>query len=116
LSAFLSAIAISATAEALASADAPFLSASALAAADALGDFAFNSRIKNPTPSHRVAVSRSDFVKGPVKAPRPITEKVKVIHNERTAKAVKWFFCRFSIGSCCRPIRSNVCQSNRGKN
>jgi len=61
----------------------------------ALGDFAFNSRIKNPTPSHRVAVSRSDFVKSPVKAPRPITEKVKVIHNERTLKVVKWFFLPF---------------------
>jgi hypothetical protein len=39
---------------------APFLSASALAAADALGGFAFNSGIKKSTPSHRVAVSRSD--------------------------------------------------------
>jgi hypothetical protein len=37
----------------------------------ALGDFAFNSSIKNPTPSHRVAVSRSDFVKGPVKIYEP---------------------------------------------
>jgi len=42
--------------------------------------------------SHRVAVSRGDFVKGPVKVPRPISEKVKVIHNERTVKTVKWFF------------------------
>jgi len=42
--------------------------------------------------SHRVAVSRSDFVKGPVKVPRPISEKVKVIHNARTVKTVKWFF------------------------
>jgi len=55
----------------------------------ALGVFAFNSCIKNPTPSHRVAVSRSDFVEGPVKVSRPISEKVKVIHSERTVKAVK---------------------------
>jgi hypothetical protein len=37
----------------------------------ALCDFAFNSSINNPTPSHRVAVSRSDFVKGTVKVSRP---------------------------------------------
>jgi hypothetical protein len=42
--------------------------------------------------SHCVAVSRSDSVKGPVKVPRPISKKVKVIHNERTVKTVKWFF------------------------
>jgi hypothetical protein len=36
-----------------------------------------------------------------------------VIHSERTVKAVKWFFCHFSIGSCCRPIGSNICQPNR---
>jgi hypothetical protein len=87
-----------------------------LAAADALGVFEFNSCIKNPTPSHRVAVSRSDFVEGPVKVSRPISEKVKVIHIERTVKAVTWFFCRFSIGSCCRPISSNICQPNRRNN
>jgi len=42
--------------------------------------------------SQSVAVSRSDFVKGPVKVPWPISEKVKVIHNERTVETVKWFF------------------------
>ena len=47
--------------------------------------------------SHRVAVSRSDFVKGPVKVPRPISEKVKVIHNERTVKTVKWFFATLQM-------------------
>jgi hypothetical protein len=43
---------------------APFLSASALAAADVLGGFAFGSDTENQTKSHRVAVSRSDFRKG----------------------------------------------------
>ncbi len=69
-----------------------FLSALALASADAPfapGDFAFDSRIKNQTPSHRVAVSRSDFMEGPVKATRQISEKVKVIHSQRTVKTVK---------------------------
>ena len=51
-----------------------FLSALALAAADApfaLGDFAFNSRIKNPTPSQWVAPSRSDLEKGSGRFSRP---------------------------------------------
>jgi hypothetical protein len=43
---------------------ASFLSASALAAADALCDFAFNSGAKKSRLSHRVAVSRSDVGEG----------------------------------------------------
>jgi hypothetical protein len=43
------------------------------AASLALGVFALKSRIKNPTLSQSVAVSRSDFVTGPVKVSRPIS-------------------------------------------
>ncbi len=50
---------------------APFLSASALAAADALGDFALNSGSKKSRPSHRVAVSRSDLENGSGKTYEP---------------------------------------------
>jgi len=83
----------------LAAADAPF----------ALGDFAFNSRIKNPTPSQSVAVSRSDFVKGPVKVSRPISEKVKAIHSEKTVKSV---FARFSNGNVPRIVEKRLVENS----
>jgi hypothetical protein len=58
----------------------------------------------------------SDFVKGPVKVIRPNAERVNVIHSERTVKSEKSVFSHFSLESRCRPIGSNICQSNRGKN
>ena len=69
--------------------------------------FGFDSRIKNQTPSHPVAASRSNFGKSPVKVSRPISEEVKVIHSVKNRKNRKMDFCRFSIGTCCRPIYSN---------
>jgi hypothetical protein len=75
-----------------------------------------NGENPNQGLSQCVAVSRSDFVKGPVKVPRPISEIVNVIHNERTVKTVKWFFAILQNATCCRPISSNGCQPNRWKN
>jgi hypothetical protein len=86
------------------------VSALALAAADtpfAPGVCTFDSRINNQTPSQSVAVSRSDFVEGLVKVSRPITEKVKVIHGERTVRTVKSVLAHFPIATYCRPICSD---------